>query len=807
VLDRYASAHARLAKLMSDVEVELGRNEASTRLHMIDPLLIECLGWDVDDVEPEKYREGVYADYMIGKPYPRLVVEAKKEGVHFTLPAGITGTRWCKLSTIMESHSAADAILQVLGYAQQHGVPIAAIANGHSLVAFLASRQDGVPPLDGKALVYSSLDEMVKDFATLWTHLSRDGVLSGNLQRQLSTRDGNILPPEKLSRRISNYPGFRPRDAQETDLKTLGEMFILDIQSISEIEEDFIRECYCSSGALSQYATVSKEILRTRYTLVAEGGGVQPEPVEDKKGLNERLTRDVLANALHNRPIILLGDVGVGKSMFLQRLIKIEAKEILQDVIVLYVNFGAEPALANDINDYVTEKFIDELAESYNIDIYDNSLVRAIYKKDLKRFENGIYGSLRTSDPDEYKRQELRTLQQSIDNTSEHLRRAMKFLQGSRHKYFLVVLDNVDQRPTEFQEQVFLISQSLAQQWPATVFVALRPSTFYESKSSGSLAAYQPRVFTVAPARIDDVLLLRLKFARKQLVETGKLQSFPKGLTLDSTSLVSYMDVLIKAFQEDDRLKELLDNMSGGNIRQALGFVATFVGSGYVRTKRILSIAAEGGTYNVPMHEFIRAIMYGDQEYYDASKSPILNVFDISRSDGREHFLLLAILNLVQRLGQTAGQKGYVSGEILYQRLHELGFDAGQVENQMTRAISGKLIDDSPDGIAASFRIRTVGAYMCQKMPTWFAYVDAVVIDTPVVDLAARREIEDVQGVIDRLNRGELFRKYLDTQWLSAEIGTDVIDWPSLSSALQRDIDHARSRANRPPRTSNFRPS
>jgi hypothetical protein len=44
--------------------------------------------------------------------------------------------------------------------------------------------------------------------------------------------------------------------------------------------------------------------------------------------------------------------------------------------------------------------------------------------------------------------------------------------------------------------------------------------------------------------------------------------------------------MMIEALERNERLKELVDNLSSGNIRQALDFVSTFIGSGYVTTEK-----------------------------------------------------------------------------------------------------------------------------------------------------------------------------------------------------------------------------
>ena len=67
---------------------EAHRNEAATWLQFINRLLFECLGWDKWDCVNEDNHGGTYTDYSLGKPYVTLIVEAKKEDVYFSVPAG-----------------------------------------------------------------------------------------------------------------------------------------------------------------------------------------------------------------------------------------------------------------------------------------------------------------------------------------------------------------------------------------------------------------------------------------------------------------------------------------------------------------------------------------------------------------------------------------------------------------------------------------------------------------------------------------------------------------------------------------------
>ena len=162
------------------------------------------------------------------------------------------------------------------------------------------------------------------------------------------------------------------------------------------------------------------------------------------------------------------------------------------------------------------------------------------------------------------------------------------------------------------------------------------------------------------------MLQRRVDFVLAQLKETGRLGSFPVNVTVDSDSLIAFLEVLAENFRNNEKLLALIDNIAGGNMRLALKFVTDFLGSGHVNTAKILQKYKDTGRYRIAVHEFLRALLYGDHSYYDPESAPIANLFRITQPDGREHFLLPLLLSQAQVLGERLREEGYVSAEELY---------------------------------------------------------------------------------------------------------------------------------------------
>src|SRR5262249_9023755 len=255
------------------------------------------------------------------------------------------------------------------------------------------------------------------------------------------------------------------------------------------------------------------------------------------------------------------------------------------------------------------------------------------------QFDRGVLGRLRDVDPVAYEKERINFLQAKVADRAEHLRASLEYLRSTQRQQAVIFLDNVDQRSPEDQEQVFLIANELAHRWPGVVFVSLRPETFYRSSRNGTLSGYQTRTFSITPPRTDVMLRRRVDFALRQLKKTGRLGSYPIGVTVDSETLTIFLEMLAKNFRANRNLLALIENLAGGNMRTALRFVADFIGSGHIETTRIIEIYKATGDYTIAPYVFLRALLLRDAVYYDPESSQIANLLRITQPDGREHFL------------------------------------------------------------------------------------------------------------------------------------------------------------------------
>lgn len=777
----------------------LGRNEAQTRFDLIDRLLAS-LGWTTPDIRVEVHASGTYSDYQLGSPATRLLIEAKREGTYFVLPAGWTD-RVARISTVSNgSEPIADAIAQGMSYALNRGIPYAAVSNGWQLIAFLASRTDGVPPLDGDALVFPTIQSIVDDFRLAWDNLSCEGTQEQTLSRTLARPRPRLAVP-RLSTKIPHYPGLARRHEHQQTLQMLASVFVEDLASLEENERRFLISCYSPSGALSQYALVSREILRTRYSLLFDDTtNYTVTPASTHTGLDPNLLGDIAAASLKQRPIILLGDVGVGKSTFIKNLIHVEARAQLEQAIVFYLDFGKRPALTQDLAVHVAGEIRRQLLNNHEIDVQADAFVRGVYHGRLEQFRSSIYGMLRERSPDVFAQREIEFLAVLVEDVDEHLKFSLDHISKAHRKQVVVFLDNVDQRDPGFQNQLFVIAQTMAESWPVTVFLALRPETFYESRRGGALAAYQPRAFTISPPRVEIVLKKRLAYALELLKEGGLRTRTGVEISIDLSTLVAYMETVQRSLQIKPDLVEFLENVSNGNIREALGYLETYIGSPHVNLRRMLEIiAAEGsGRYIIPLSDLVKSVLLGDGEYYDPSRSPIGNLFDISSASRSEHFILPFLIEHLQSQGSTASSDGYVSGEDVYGFAQGLGFSIDAIAGALTRGLQARFIgragfDRRRGDDARAYRVTPCGLYATRRLAHSFAYIDAIIDDTPIVDATLFSTLHPMSHDRDlpaRLRRAERFAEYLNEAWgtLGVRASELPFDWRAARVSIVDDV-------------------
>ena len=390
------------------------------------------------------------------------------------------------------------------------------------------------------------------------------------------------------------------------------------------------------------------------------------------------------------RPLVVLGDVGVGKTSFFENLFEQLDASKKFNTYFIHIDLGIEANLANDLKGYILSEIPLLLKTKYSVNIDTYDFARSIYYAELDDFDKSVKGSLKNIDKLAYDKERVAFLTEKVNQKDRHLHAALAHLAHGRQKQIILVLDNADQRQFEIQQEAFLIAQEFAATRNLFVFVGLRPSTFYQSKMTGALSGYQNKILTIAPPPADEVIARRITFA-VHVAEGRAAPGALEGIRLQVKSIVAFLNATLRSIRTNNSIQQFLSNITGGNTRLVIELITAFFGSPNVHSEKIVLIEERDRNYIVPLHEFTKHALLGEYAYYNALSSLVAcNIFDISAPDPREHFLPSLLIAFLNSSSSIPDNDGFVLGATVLAEMNKYGFLEEQVRYHLRRLASAQ---------------------------------------------------------------------------------------------------------------------
>jgi GTPase SAR1 family protein len=773
-------------------------NEAENRFQFIDELMKECLGWQKPDMHVEVADDdGGRADYVLGNP-AKGILEAKRPAkIWEDVPQASKKKLQSIEALCLSSKEFKEAANQVLPYCVRRGAPLAVICNGPQMAIFQGITI-GNEPLKGECYFFDGFDDYVKNFPLLWRLLSPEGVTENRALNELSKHRNPRLPP-KASTFIAEPLQYRYRNSLQDELRALGSILLEEIEDNPKLREDFYKECYVPLEANNRHLNLSKQIIARRYERLAEDAS-HPAALHSTGGARG-LPDSVFMNT-GSKPIVVIGDVGVGKTSFFENLILSVDQAKGGNAYILQIDLGTKATLSKSIKEYVVDAIPSLLFGRYGIDILEADFVESVYNLDLKQFDRGIHGKIKSTDKALYEAERLKFLQKKISNQAAHIQSALSHLSRGQKKRIVLIIDNADQRTFEDQQAAFLIAQELAATRAMYVFVSLRPSTFYLSKTSGALSAYQNKILTISPPPADVVIEKRIGFALR--VAEGQIAPGGlDGIRLNLPSIVSFLKATLRSIRSNNDIRQFLSNITGGNTRGVIELITTFCGSPNVDARKIVEIESETGEYRIPLHEFTKHALLGEFTYFNPQSSLVaLNVYDVFNADRREHFLRPLIIAYLSASETIHDKDGFVAGSAIVNDMASNGFSEHQTSGALRHLAQKKLIetpyshfrevDTDEEPIEFMYRATSVGIYHARHWAYGFSFLDAVSTDTPIFSEDIRTKVSNLASPLDirsRLVKAGAFKDYLLESWHASNFEARYLDFPSLLESQRRQFD------------------
>lgn len=282
--------------------------EADTRLHIIDRLLIEVLGWRHDNIKAEPWTGAGYADYLIHNGGTNVMVVEAKRSAGKLLDTRLPNPNFY-LASGAAVESARDGLEQAEAYCQKQGAVFAVLTSGNQWIGYWCMGR-GRPASETKVIVFPSLSAISEDFGRFYDFFSKEAVLYETYKVYLNEAEGLVIRPAyKLIPALRDHEiKLLPPSPITTDIQRVLTNYFGALSGSSDPE--MLAYCFVETRE-SQKA--DHEIQKILETLVSKVTDIGPKNDE----LQEKL-RDALEYQ-RGEFVLVIGNKGAGKSTYMDR--------------------------------------------------------------------------------------------------------------------------------------------------------------------------------------------------------------------------------------------------------------------------------------------------------------------------------------------------------------------------------------------------------------------------------------------------------------------------------------------------------
>jgi hypothetical protein len=744
-------------------------NESDARAKIVARILRDVLGWPAKKIEQEKPADDGYLVYKLVAGTTSVVIETKRSGKYFSFPTAVGREHSSYIIQNMRSggKELLDAIIQARSYADDLGCEFGCVTDGSQWAIFRAITP-GSAWKEGKALVFRSLDDIHDRFVDFLNIISYDAVRNRAIRTAFSESTFSTLKYVKAIENLPYADNPMQRNALSSHIQPLIESLFKDI--ISPQSEAVLRECYVSDRKVEGIERSVESVFLDTIPRFARDAGFQDLVDTDlRSGALDTDFKQAVERGIFGTTILLLGGIGAGKTTFIHRFLRVSAQDFVRKHCEwFYIPFTQAPQNADQFKDFLRQTILAQCKER-QADFSSLDALRKIYADDLDIRTRGVWAPL----PDN-----TRAFKESefLERMLESVEHCDHFLKHLRRKGLAVVLvlDNVDQRDSDEQARVFLLGEELCRMFDAIVMVALREESFFRASQTGAFNAYHKTRYHIASPDVRKVLSKRLELAR-QVSGRGedKLRDFLRtAAALDVDRILHFMNILnTGALERNPAIALFIDSLCQGNIREGLEMFNQFMVSGSTNVNKMLDIYDRQGIYHVAEHEFVKAVMLGDYQFYREDRSSILNLYNVSSASNASNLTSLRLLSRLEhsKAISHAEGAGFLDLSNIYEAFECAFGDEDDVRFHMSRLARNRLVqtearDASQVGDAKAVQITKAGSYYLKTLCSRFVYLDLVSLDTPVWDLHVAGKLSIRPGDTDlyaRIERVEWFLCFL----------------------------------------------
>jgi energy-coupling factor transporter ATP-binding protein EcfA2 len=637
--EQFDSLYQQLSN--GDIPLE---TEQDARIHIIDRILIEVLGWDRQGLKTEPHTDSGYIDYLLSiGGRDRLVVEAKRTS-KLLIDTCQPRMAWYKVNG-PALKSATDGLEQAQRYCGDTAVLFSALTTGIEWIGFWAMRTDGIRPKEGKAVVFPNLEAIQQNFAIFYDLFSPEGILSNLYQVHVHAAEGlQVNHNEILESIIDTSKRHLLQKLQVTsDLENIYRNFF---STISGDDPDMLEKCFVESkesrAADESLEKITNHLLNRIDIVNSENGEELEEQIrsaiEVKKG----------------EFVLIIGNKGAGKSTFIDRFFRLILDKNLSDnCLVLRIDLAISDGNQAIISDWLIDKMKTELEVKLFKDGFPTyNELQGIFISDYRRWSKQ-FEHLYKRDKDSFKEKFSDLIHDlMIQKPREYVIKLLTNSISSRKLMPCIVFDNTDHFPQSFQESVFQFAQSIYGECFSFIICPITDRTVWQLTKSGPLQSYNNhRDFYLPVPSTKEVLIKRIEFIKSKAQENSESNReyfTKKGIRVLIPDIRAFAFSVESIFVNEDYVGRMVGWLANFDIRRGLQIAQRIITSPVIDVSELVKAYAVGAGFHPQYPNITKALLRGEYNYFDQQESSfILNLFEVYPNTVTSPLLKLSILRLL----------------------------------------------------------------------------------------------------------------------------------------------------------------
>ncbi|MHB8369068.1 MAG: AAA family ATPase [Leptospirales bacterium] len=670
-------------------------NEANTRFKLIDQILNLVLGWHkLEDFSLEKHSESGYADYVLSADgRDRMVVEAKSKG-DVLVDTSAKSIQYLAVKSAALKNAQV-GLNQAQGYCVSTGTIFAVLTSGIEWVAYLAIREHGKKPSEGKVIVFPSLDAISQEFSQFWDLFSRQAVLEERFKVRIHEVEGLRIQSSEVLKPLLKTSDIRflPKNKLALDLDRVFKEFFSSMAG--ENDPEMLAQCFVDSKE-SKEADINLEKIASSLI-----GQLELISSEEGRQLQQKMQNAI--EAKHGDFVLIIGNKGAGKTTFIDRFFRLVLPSRLKESCTLIrIDVGDSTGDPSTIVSWLDQQILHTLEQTLfenGIATYDQ--LQGIFYSEYCRQKNGPFKILYDTNKDSFKIKfgeyldELRTNQ-----IHTYIEQLLRDIVNNRKKMPCLVFDNTDHFNEKFQEAVFQYAQSLFRRVFSFVICPITDRTIWELSKHGPLQSYDTTSFYLPVPAIKSVLEKRINFIRKKLTEGDQITRgeyfVGKGIRLSIGNIEAFAACIEEIFITNQGLTRIIGSFSNFDIRRCFQLTQNIVTSPHVKIDDLARIYLTSGVITINHRLIYMAILCNESNHFSQNSSNfVMNIFEVQGDDLTSPLIKLRILKFFMDIESQSGQdiqKSHAPVEDVINYFNSMGISQTTVKAHIQRLASSQLL-------------------------------------------------------------------------------------------------------------------